>query len=168
MKHSIASGHFDHEKTEKDVKYELTLARQELQQLGYNWEAIKEHIGQKGLDDQLLATLKDNYRQGATAYEARKHIHDLKPKNRKSLIEHLVHADSNLDEEKLQREEFDYLKQLFVQYHSLASQEAKEREKKKTLRDAFGHLYKGADEHGGNAHHMKDYKHGKKEYHKAA
>lgn len=143
-------------KLEKDdtvdsLNEELRIARGELQNLGYDWDRVRSHLRDRGLDDELAAAIKDSYVRTAPVHEASKYLNRIQAEHREELVKHLAFAHSRFDYNELMRRELNELKNIFLTYYSLNQRhvgkpDIVEQEIKKQL----GHLYKA--EHKESTH----------------
>ena len=145
IKEKLAKGKFSEKESKEDLETQLKTARNELSDLGFNWEEVKSYLGERGLDNSLRDKLKESYSSKGLAYESSKYLNRITGDHKDPLIAHLKKVNPNLVKYKLKQKDLPDLLNTFVQTHSLMRAHAKPDEKDalhKKLSDAHGHLYR--------------------------
>ncbi|MBU0628719.1 MAG: hypothetical protein KKC75_06000 [Nanoarchaeota archaeon] len=147
LKKKLEDEDYDSKKHEDEssIKEELATAREELKKLGFDWQAVKRYVGQRGLDDNLLSSIKDSYGKQAPSFEASRYLTQITEEHRPLVVEHLKQKHNPFVKYKLGDLTLDEIRQVFAQFYGLEGRhrgsdkaDILERER----HDAFKHLYR--------------------------
>lgn len=149
LKNKLKKGKLKEGETKEDLETQLSHARNELSNLGFNWEEVKSYLGERGLDNSLRDSLKESYSSKGLAYESSKYLNRVTGDHKDLLIDHLKKVNPNLVKYLLKKKELPDLLNVFVQTHGLMRAHTKSDEKSvldKKLSDTHGHLYRKKSE----------------------
>lgn len=134
------------EETEASVRRKLEKAREELKDLGFDWNGVKKYLGDYGLKDELRDQIKESYEKHAPMFEASEHLSKITDDHKSPLIEYLKKKHPKFVKYALgYKLSLDELKDVFVQTHTFYDMH-KEPEKQdlleKAMYDRYSHLYR--------------------------
>jgi len=147
LREKLEKEDFDKEKEETyvSVEQELKSAREELAQLGFDWNGIKKYLGQKGLTEELKTQIKDSYGKQALAFEGLKYLNLIGDNHKPLVVDYLKEKHKPFVKYKLSDLSLDELKSVFAQTHSIGDM-YKEPEKQdlleREMHNQFSHLYR--------------------------